>query len=57
MQKIKNVTKEYCELCQKSHADAILAVKEQIKSNFTVSTTLICIFITALGVLMGFHVI
>jgi hypothetical protein len=51
------IEKEYCELCQKSQADALKAVQDKIKSNFQISTSLICIFISALGLLIGLHVI
>jgi hypothetical protein len=51
------IEKEYCELCQKSHSDALKAVQDKIKSNFQVSTSLICIFISALGLLIGLHII
>lgn len=54
---IEKVSKEYCELCQKYQAKALADVKEQINSNFLISTSLICIFISALGLLIGFHII
>lgn len=60
-QKIKQVadvvTKDYCALCQKAHTDALKALQDKINSNFVISTTLVLLFISGLGLLMGFHII